>query len=162
MIKQKAIICDLDGTLTNPSERRHFMEKKPKSIGSFYYNAPYDKPNVWCLELIDALFDKEYHLLFVSGRPEQFEHRGIMYNLKRWTIEWLHEYTPYGIGSRAIKLFMRQTGDKREDYIVKKEIYEKYIKDKYEVLFVIDDRKQVVDMWRSIGLVCLHCADGNY
>ena len=37
-----------------------------------------------------------------------------------------------------------------------------FIKDKYRVLFVLDDRNQVVDMWRDIGLTCLQVADGNF
>lgn len=39
--------------------------------------------------------------------------------------------------------------DTRCDTIVKREIYEEHIKDKYNVLFVIDDRVKVVDMWRE-------------
>lgn len=38
----------------------------------------------------------------------------------------------------------------------------KNIKDKYDVLFAIDDRSSVVDMWRDLGLVCLQCAEGAF
>jgi hypothetical protein len=47
---------------------------------------------------------------------------------------------------------MRKTDDNRCDSIVKEEIYNEYIKDKYNVLAVFDDRDRVVDMWRRIGL----------
>jgi hypothetical protein len=57
---------------------------------------------------------------------------------------------------------MRATADPREDYIIKKEIYETQIKDKYDVLFCLDDRKQVTQMWREQGLVCLQCEFGEY
>ena len=31
-----------------------------------------------------------------------------------------------------------------------------------EILFVLDDRSQVVKMWRELGLTCLQVADGNF
>ena len=33
---------------------------------------------------------------------------------------------------------------------------------KYSASIVLDDRKQVVDMWRSLGLTCLQVADGDF
>lgn len=36
------------------------------------------------------------------------------------------------------------------------------VKGKYDVLFCVDDRKQVTDMWRRNGLICLQCAEGNF
>jgi len=50
------------------------------------------------------------------------------------------------------QLYMRATDDTRKDSIVKQEIYDKHIKDKYNVVFVFDDRPQVVQMWRDNGL----------
>jgi hypothetical protein len=57
---------------------------------------------------------------------------------------------------------MRKSGDYRKDYEVKKEIYETYIKDKFNVLCVLDDRQSVVDMWRSLGLTCLQVNYGDF
>ena len=57
---------------------------------------------------------------------------------------------------------MRKTGDNRKDAIVKREIYETHIKDKYQVDYVLYDRNQVVEMWRSLGLTCLQVADGDF
>lgn len=57
---------------------------------------------------------------------------------------------------------MRPEGDERKDSIVKQEIYEKYIKDRYNVRFVLDDRNQVVDMWREVGLKVLQVAPGDF
>ena len=56
---------------------------------------------------------------------------------------------------------MRQDGDFRRDDIVKQEILDKYI-DKDRVLFVLDDRDQVVDMWRRNGLTCFQVAEGDF
>jgi hypothetical protein len=34
--------------------------------------------------------------------------------------------------------------------------------DKSKILFVVEDRNRVVEMWRSEGLVCLQCAPGEF
>jgi len=45
--------------------------------------------------------------------------------------------------------------DNRPAWEVKKEIYEKDIRDKYDILFVIEDDCECVTMYRGLGLVCL-------
>ena len=58
---------------------------------------------------------------------------------------------------------MRASGDTRKDSIVKKELYEKHIKNKYYVSFWLDDRNQVVDMVRKeLGLLCLQVYYGDF
>jgi hypothetical protein len=59
-------------------------------------------------------------------------------------------------------LFMRAPGDTRKDSIVKMEIFENEFKGKFNIKFVLDDRNQVVNMWRSLGITCLQVADGNF
>ncbi len=59
-------------------------------------------------------------------------------------------------------LWMRAEGDMRKDSIIKREIYEREIAGKYNVLFVLDDRNQVVDMWRSLGLTVFQVAEGDF
>ena len=57
---------------------------------------------------------------------------------------------------------MREDTDHRPDWQVKREIYEREIKDKYNVIGVFEDRQQCVDMWRSLGLTCFQVAKGDY
>jgi len=57
---------------------------------------------------------------------------------------------------------MRPAGDIRKDVLIKQEIYEREIKDKYNVLFVLDDRQSVVDGWRSLGLTVFQVAEGQF
>ena len=56
---------------------------------------------------------------------------------------------------------MRQNKDYRKDSIIKKERYDT-IKDTHDVLWVIDDRQQVVDMWRDLGLTVFQVAPGDF
>lgn len=57
---------------------------------------------------------------------------------------------------------MRPDGDHRPDYVIKREIYEREIKDKYDVIGVFEDRQRCVDMWRALGLTCFQVAPGDY
>lgn len=56
-------------------------------------------------------------------------------------------------------LLMREGGDQRRDSIVKAEIYHRDIEPFYDVLFVVDDRPQVVETWRELGLPVLQVTD---
>jgi len=57
---------------------------------------------------------------------------------------------------------MREVGDMRKDRIVKLELFNEHIRHNYRVVAVWDDRKQVVEMWRALGLTVFHVADGNF
>ncbi|OGW10302.1 MAG: hypothetical protein A2W75_02735 [Nitrospinae bacterium RIFCSPLOWO2_12_39_15] len=143
---KQAIIVDLDGTLANCDHRRHFVEQKPKDWNKFYAGIEKDTVNKWCKTLLQKFHDT--FIIIVSGRPD---------NYRDITLNWLEAQSIF-----YDKIFMRKSGDYRTDYIVKKELYEEHIKGEYEVIIVIDDRKQVVNMWRKEGLVCLQCAEGEY
>jgi hypothetical protein len=47
---------------------------------------------------------------------------------------------------------MRRSVDMRKDTIIKEEIYRNNIRGKYYISYVYDDRNQVCDLWRSLGL----------
>lgn len=149
MTKQKAIIVDLDGTLANIDHRLHFVKGDKKDFDKFYEAIPNDSVNKWCRKIIYR-FDNDYKIIYVTGRMDS---GSVMVP----TVDWLTRNGVY-YGN----LFMRKNGDHRPDSTIKKEIYEKYIKDKYDVLFCIDDRARVVNMWRELGLVCLQCAKGDF
>lgn len=144
-MKRKAIIVDLDGTLYNTDHRQHLVDAKKWK--EFYEAMADDTVNEWCANLIHG-FRIDYTVILVTGRPAEYD--GITRNC-------LMDDAVY-----FDKLLMRPTGDYRQDAVVKAEIYKDRIEPYYDVLFCVDDRQQVVDMWRSLGLVCLQCAKGDF
>jgi FMN phosphatase YigB (HAD superfamily) len=149
-MKQKAAIFDLDGTIANNDHRQHFIvnPEGTKNWDAFNRNFYYDKPNHWCVHLMIAMKMLEYKIIIVSGRSDEFF---------AGTDKWLETHgIPYD------RLFMRKEKDYRPDFEIKGEIYKNEIEPHYEISFCVDDRKQVVDYWRSIGLTCLQCAEGNF
>lgn len=145
------IVCDLDGTLADCEHRVHHVRNTPKNWDAFFAGVREDGVNVPVLFVLDAFLNREpipFELIFCSGRPER---------CRADTEDWLREVchiTNY-------TLLMRKDGDFRADHIVKQEILDNSIP-KERVLFVLDDRQQVVDMWRRNGLVCFQVAEGNF
>jgi predicted kinase len=136
-----AIICDLDGTLA--------------LIG---HRDPYDASSCEKDELNKVVFqlirDYDGWIFFLSGRSDKYEQE---------TKRWLDKHVPSEILScRGATLVMRKEGDLRKDSIVKREMFEKRIADKFFIEYVLDDRNQVVELWRSMGLTCLQVADGDF
>jgi hypothetical protein len=132
--KEKAIIVDVDGTLADMRGVRSPFE---------WDKVLQDKPHLDVIDLVKDLASlKKYKIIITTGRD------GIC---EQDTVTWLRKYKD-----------IRKAGDFRKDNIIKSEIYMDHIRPNYDVKYVIDDRDQVVDMWRSLGLRVLQVAPGNF
>lgn len=135
----KAIICDLDGTLCLMQDRDPYNAS----------TCDKDLPNKPVLGVLKEYAKNGYKILLISAREEQY---------KPQTLTWLERY-----GVHFDELLMRKTADTRKDSIIKTEIYNTYIKDKYMIEFVLDDRNQVVYMWRDeLRLPCFQVYYGDF
>lgn len=56
-------------------------------------------------------------------------------------------------------LYMRSGGDKRRDSLIKEEILVRDILPHYDVRFAIDDRPQVIEVWRAYDIPVLQVVD---
>jgi len=141
-----AIIIDLDGTLCIHNGRNPYE----------YDKCDTDLLNVTIANIInDFTSDQQPNnqLIFLSGREDSCREKTIKWLADKlgWTEKYINEH-----------LFMRKTGDNRKDTIIKKEIFDSEIKDKYYIDYILDDRNCVVKMWREMGLICLQVADGDF
>ena len=59
-------------------------------------------------------------------------------------------------------LLMRADGDGRPDVEVKLDLYDAHIRRRYRVMYVLDDRDQVVADRRSIGMTVFQVAPGDF
>ena len=78
----------------------------------------------------------------------------------RKTETWLRDIA--GVGDLYERLYMRPEQDYRQDNVIKSEILDQMHADGYSPTIVVDDRQQVVDMFRSRGLRVLQVAPGNF
>lgn len=141
----RAIIVDLDGTLCLRGDRHPHDETR---VG-------HDTVNVPVLTAVQGFHIIGHLILFTSGR-----HEGCRADTEMWLLR--HLMHPSGQHIPYEKLLMRADGDNRNDALVKFEMYQEHIFDKYTVTAVLDDRNRVVDMWRGLGLTCMQVAPGDF
>jgi len=134
-----AIICDIDGTIAEKGDRSPYDYAK---VGN-------DTAKPATVQLLKDLKKNKYQIILMSGRED---------SCRDETIQWLKKHKiPWDF------LYMRETGDGRGDQIVKKEMYDTYVKDIFRVLFVLDDRDKVVKMWRTkLNLPCFQVEYGDF
>jgi hypothetical protein len=134
------IIFDIDGTLADCRHRRHFVSDGNHDWKSFNESMVMDPPIKPIVYLLGTL-SLEYDIKLVSGRNEDY---------RPHTLEWLESHTIGGFDLR-----MRPAGDYRPDEVIKEEILLQLKSEGWWPDLVIDDREQVVQMWRRHGIICL-------
>lgn len=137
----RAVLVDIDGTLALRTGNRSPYDWS--RVGE-------DEPNPAVIELVQTLAAAGRHrIILLSGRDEV---------CRQQTEMWLDaQAVPFH------ELHMRARKDNRKDSVVKAELYRAHVEGRHTVAFVVDDRRQVVDMWRNeLGLTCLQVAEGNF
>lgn len=138
-----AVICDIDGTVALRNNRSPFD----------YSKVCEDTFDPRMLEVLYTFIESGVKIIFVTGRED-------MDNCRELTTKWLDKNIAYS--ESGWELIMRSKGDHRSDAEIKKEVYDKYIKDKYNILCVFEDRDKVVKMWRDEGLLCNQVYYGDF
>lgn len=133
----ECVIFDVDGTLALHVDRSPYDETLVST------DAP--NPNVVALA---HMLQQDVDIVITSGRSE---------GCRADTEAWLLEH-----GIIASEVFMRAEGDQRRDSVVKEEILRRDVLTRFRVRLVVDDRQQVVDAWRRLGLECWQVAPGQF
>ncbi|WP_436526823.1 AAA family ATPase [Actinoplanes sp. HUAS TT8] len=133
------VLVDIDGTVALMAGRSPYDWHR---VGS-------DEPNPSVIAAVRAMHAAGHAIVFCSGRDEV---------CRAETQAWLDLFVdvPYEA------LFMRPEGDSRKDSVVKREIFDEKIRDRWRVVGVFDDRQQVVRMWRALGLTVFQVAEGDF
>jgi predicted kinase len=134
-----AVLVDVDGTVALLNGRSPYDWSR---VGD-------DVPNPAVIAAVRAMHAAGNAILFCSGRDAV---------CRAETQAWLelHVGVPYA------GLFLRPEGDRRRDAVVKREIFDTEIRDRWRIVGVFDDRRQVVRMWRALGLTVFQVAEGDF
>ena len=135
----KAVICDLDGTLS-------LLNGRDPYNAATCDNDLLNEPVAAALKMAKQ---QGYQVILLSGREDKF---------REPTMRFLDKHQ---IGYDL--LLMRTSNDFRKDNIIKRELFEGEIQGKYFVEFLLDDRNQVVDIWRKdLHLPCFQVNYGDF
>ena len=150
---KNTIIFDLDGTLALIDKRRELSTKPNGKIDFDKLHDPslikHDKPNWPVIKMAQLFAEQGFKIVIFSGRSDK---------TATATLSWLSQSkVPFN------KLVMRpqNTMGFVPDEILKKDMLDKHL-DINDIFMVVDDRQKVVDMWRSLGLICIQVAEGNF
>lgn len=132
--KPKAFLVDIDGTLAHMRDYRKPFE---------WHKVGFDDVDEIVASVVQSLY-LDYTVIVMSGRDE---------SCRDETNKWLNKHEIY-----HEYLFMRPEKDMRPDNIIKAELFDKHVRDNFDVKFVIDDRLQVVQMWQRMGLKVFNVA----
>jgi len=151
----KSIIFDLDGTLALIDDRRTLSTKDNGKIDWDIFfdpnNINLDKPNQPVIKVAQMFKDSGFRIVILSGRLK---------TTKDVTKKWLENFNvPFDI------LKMRPDNKQfkfMSDDDLKQGWLDTLFTNKEDVFAVFDDRKKVVDMWRSNGLNVFQVAEGDF
>lgn len=135
-----AVMVDIDGTLANHGDRSPYDWSRVSE----------DTPVEAVRDVVAAARQAGYRIIYCSGRSDE---------CRAATEAWLDLHAARRPDEPVL---MRAAGDMRRDSIVKLELFDRHVRDGYDVRFVLDDRQQVVDAWRSIGLTVFQVAPGDF
>jgi predicted kinase len=136
------VICDVDGTIAD-MRKGHPEGRMPYEWDKVHLDA--GRWNV--IEVVQDL-SETYPIVFLTGRD------GVCYDD---THKWLRLHI-----DRDFQLFSREADDHRPDCEIKEELLRTKVLPHFNVKFCIDDRNQMVDHWRALGLECWQVAAGRF
>lgn len=158
----EAIVVDIDGCITDNSLMIPFPTGNArKDRDKFYRQVKYYdmwkcdkiKPLMPVINLVYALrMNENITPIFITAREDTCNGK-----IRKNTLDFLREHIGFGIQNS--QLLMREENDLRPNYEVKQDLYNKYVKDRFNVLFALDDEENNVEMFRKNGVLALHVKD---
>ena len=153
----KIAVFDLDGTLSDGSQREHFLNTPgEKKRWKEYFDDCHNDTPIWdVINVHQALCIAGWHTEIWSGRSEIVRDK---------TIDWLRKV---GINTgefpNQVPLRMRGKNDYRDDREVKGDMLDRFMRDTQRIPCIIfDDRNKMVEFWREKGITCAQTALGDF
>lgn len=136
-----ALLVDIDGTLAEHVARSPYD----------YSRVLTDTPHGHIQQMVRYYKSHGFKIIIMSGRPD-------IDKVRAETEEWLNKYAiPFD------RLLMRPADRLTDnDADIKQDLFDKYVRNNYDVRFMLDDRNRVVQRMRKLGIKVLQVAEGDF
>lgn len=139
--RPKAVIWDLDGTLSDDTARAHFVDVergRARDWHSYFDAIDTDPPIAASMEVLRAMHGAGLRILFLTGRPDYTRPK---------TERWLRAngLTDYDA------LIMRPEGERRPAGYFKADVVDR-LRGEYELVCAFEDRIDVAEHLRATGV----------
>lgn len=180
------VVFDLDGVLADLTHRLHYITGEKKNYHAFFEACDLDVSITHMVDTLKQFAARNDCVVEIwSGRSETVRDK-----TERWLLDRdiMVGYPPIGIECmlgadpeptpppppyRIRKLRMRAAGDKRHDHVIKPEWLGKsnlsgvsphraQVRYENHPDLIFEDRRSVVDTWRSLGLMTVQPAPGDF
>lgn len=142
---KKAVIFDIDGTLSNCKHREHFLETPVKNWYMFFTQSIYDTPNINIVNILTNYIKYEYKIIIMTGRTITY---------KDITIDWLTKNNiTYDM------LFMREDKNFEDVTSLKLKWYES-LKDSLNIISIYEDNIDTIFEFNKLNINTFYVKNG--
>ena len=143
----RAVIVDVDGTLSDATGRQHFLETPRKQWDAFF-DAAGDDPVIAEIGRLLDLLDPTLRIVLLTARPVR---------VRETTLAWLARHR-----LRWDLLVMRPTRDYTSSPDAKRVAVEQLREHGFDLQLAFDDDPRNVAMFHAEGIPCVYLHSGYY
>lgn len=144
----QAALVDIDGVLSDATNRQHFLEDQAKRNWRAFFDACGDDPLIEEVGLLLELLDRELHVVLLTGRPVRVQPQ---------TLAWLDRY-----GVRWDLLIMRNVGDYTAAREFKRGTVAELRDHGFDLRLAFEDDRRNLEMFHEEGVPCVYIHSGYY
>jgi phosphoglycolate phosphatase-like HAD superfamily hydrolase len=142
------VVFDIDGVLSDASERQHFLSGPGRRDWKGFFEAAGNDALIEEVARLTELIDRDLGLVLLTARPT---------TIREITVEWLERH-----GVRWDLLIMRPEGDYMPSPDAKRMAVNELRSAGFDLELAFDDDRRNVDMFHSEGVPCLYIHSGYY
>jgi len=143
-----AVLVDIDGVLSDATNRQHFLEDQSRRNWRAFFDACGDDPLIDEVARLLDLLDAGLHVVLLTGRPVRVQPQ---------TLAWLERYNV-----RWDLLIMRNAGDYAAAREFKRQTVGELRTFGFDLRLAFEDDRRNRDMFHEESLPCLYIHSGYY
>ena len=140
------MLVDIDGVLSDATNRQHFLEDQAKRDWRGFFDACGDDPLIDEVARLLELLDRDLHVVLLTGRPVRVQPQ---------TLAWLDRY-----GVRWDLLIMRNVGDYTAAREFKRGTVAELRDHGFDLRLAFEDDRRNLEMFHEEGVPCVYIHSG--